>query len=276
MSETLFVVDVILMVIGGLGCAVAVVVWLARGRRDPLRGAPLRPNSLDAADVLLCVSAWALCFGMAESVLNGLLALAGPDDQRQQLIGSLSNDVAQIGGGAACLLVGSVAFRGGWRTFGLTRRSPLRDIPVAIICYVPIFPICMGLAYGSTWVIRLLRPAYELPKHPVLKSLEWLTGWPEWLLIAGAVIVAPVAEELFFRGLIQTGLKKLLRSRWLAIAGTGLIFGAIHWQPDAVLALAALGAAMGFLYEKTGSLVPAILVHALFNAKNILWTQLLT
>jgi len=274
MHELLFLADVLLMVVGAGICAVAGVLWLRKGRRDPLRAAPARPNSLTPADVLACLAVWALGFVLARWALAGRLELALPAEQAQQVIGSLANNIAELAGAAACLLVGAVSFRGGWRGFGLMRRPVGRDLTAAAVGYLAVLPICTGLVYVSRGLIHVFRPGYELPRHPVLESLDWLVGWPRWALIGGAILVAPLAEELFFRGLVQSGLGRLLRGRWPAVVCTGLLFGAIHTQPEAVVPLAVLGIALGYLYERTGSLIAPILMHALFNAKNIIWTLL--
>ncbi len=93
------------------------------------------------------------------------------------------------------------------------------------------------------------------------------------LVVAGlmVMIVAPVAEELFFRGFFY----KALRSRFTMVGAAvldGLLFGAIHYNfegADSLLLLPPL-ALLGFLfcvvYEKTGSLFPVIGMHAFNNS----------
>jgi membrane protease YdiL (CAAX protease family) len=91
------------------------------------------------------------------------------------------------------------------------------------------------------------------------------------VLVLMAVVVAPVVEELLFRGLVL----RSLRSRfavWPAIVIQGLIFGAIHLQLGAGLenltvigALAAVGMVFGFAADRAGRIGPAVVGHALFN-----------
>ncbi len=78
------------------------------------------------------------------------------------------------------------------------------------------------------------------------------------------VIVAPVVEELTFRGLGLTLLLTRL-ARWVAIVVVGIAFAAAHGLLEALPILAALGSALAFLRTKTASLYPAILLHASFN-----------
>jgi len=81
-------------------------------------------------------------------------------------------------------------------------------------------------------------------------------------------VIAPLAEELFFRGYFYGALRNW-RGPWPAALVTGLVFGAIHaGGTDAVflVPLAVLGAALCFVREQTGSLLPCIALHALNNA----------
>jgi membrane protease YdiL (CAAX protease family) len=90
-------------------------------------------------------------------------------------------------------------------------------------------------------------------------------------LVAVAIlvgIVAPVVEELFFRGFLFGALGRTMH--WvLAALVTGFVFGAIHagGTPAVFLVpLAVLGALLCVLYRRTGSLLPGMGVHAFNNA----------
>lgn len=81
------------------------------------------------------------------------------------------------------------------------------------------------------------------------------------------VIAAPISEEVCFRGMLFGG----LRERWPRIAAallSGLIFGALHAVTglSAVPPLIAFGFILALLYEKTGSIVPGIILHMLNNS----------
>lgn len=82
------------------------------------------------------------------------------------------------------------------------------------------------------------------------------------------VIVAPFAEETFFRGFVFGGLRTRLPAL-AAIAASGALFGSIHLTTGNVAAavqLAVLGGVLAWLYEHTGSIRPAIGVHMINNA----------
>jgi uncharacterized protein len=81
--------------------------------------------------------------------------------------------------------------------------------------------------------------------------------------------VAPVAEEFFFRGFFF----RALRSRFSLIAAAvidGLVFGAVHYTGSQTLAVLPVLAVLGFvfcmLYERTGSILPGIALHATNNS----------
>lgn len=91
-----------------------------------------------------------------------------------------------------------------------------------------------------------------------------------YLVLGGllVVVVAPIAEELFFRGFFYRALRTSLPI-WLAAVIDGLVFGAIHFTGSDSLTilpvLAVLGAVFCLIYEKTGSLYTVIGLHALNN-----------
>jgi CAAX protease family protein len=83
------------------------------------------------------------------------------------------------------------------------------------------------------------------------------------------VAIAPLAEEAFFRGFMFAG----LRRRWPFLPAallTGAIFGLFHFtgsdSAGVVPQLAALGLILAWLYQRTGSLWPCVLVHMVNNA----------
>lgn len=100
-------------------------------------------------------------------------------------------------------------------------------------------------------------------------------GDPNLLIAISAVlviaVVAPVTEELFFRGFVFAG----LRSRWPlwpSALGVGLIFGLVHAPTGltAVVPLAGLGVALCWLYDRTGSLWPCVFAHVINNGLALL------
>jgi membrane protease YdiL (CAAX protease family) len=84
------------------------------------------------------------------------------------------------------------------------------------------------------------------------------------LAVLVIVVVAPVTEELFFRAL---AFRALLGS-WgpaAGIAGSGLLFGLFHFDPNVIAPFTAIGALFAYSYQRTRSLWIPIAAHAIFN-----------
>lgn len=81
--------------------------------------------------------------------------------------------------------------------------------------------------------------------------------------LAGGVM-APIAEELFFRGFV---FRSYIRTRGplAAYLGSSLLFAALHFNLPALLPILALAATLCWAYQRTGSIVPGVVGHALNN-----------
>jgi membrane protease YdiL (CAAX protease family) len=82
-----------------------------------------------------------------------------------------------------------------------------------------------------------------------------------------AIGLAPVAEEILFRGILYP-LMRRISNPCAAIWVTSVIFGVFHMNAMTFLPLTLLGATLALLYEKTGNLMSPILAHSLFNLAN--------
>lgn len=188
-----------------------------------------------------------------------------------------SNNLAQLAGAAACVWVITRQRRRGIFEVFLCGRRLLALAPIIL----GLFVAAMGVCYGTLWLIltilRRVAPRYQAHGHDVVELIRG-GGLPLWgvaVLWIGAVVVAPLAEELFFRGVIQTWLMRATGRRLLAIGVTAAIFGAVHlsWTPPqfhAVLPLGLLAALLGLSYERTDALAAPIAVHALFNLSTMI------
>lgn len=90
--------------------------------------------------------------------------------------------------------------------------------------------------------------------------------WPELLAaFVGLVVLTPLFEETLLRGVLFRGLRQKLPFTVSALI-TSLLFGLAHMQWNVGVDTFALGLVLCFLVEKTDSIVPAILLHALKNS----------
>lgn len=89
------------------------------------------------------------------------------------------------------------------------------------------------------------------------------------LMIVAAVIVAPICEEIVFRGYFYAAGKKFA-GPWAAGICSALVFGATHGNFAALLPLIVFGGVLVFVYEKTGSIWASMAVHCCFNGTTVL------
>jgi membrane protease YdiL (CAAX protease family) len=83
-----------------------------------------------------------------------------------------------------------------------------------------------------------------------------------------AIIVAPVAEEVIFRGYLYP-IGKRYAGPFFAMVLTSLLFAALHGHAASLPALFTLAMCLGLAYEKTGTLLVPLIMHAVFNAISV-------
>jgi uncharacterized protein len=208
-------------------------------------------------------------------VLGAAIALDSSGRGYQELIGDLSfvsapTIISLIVANLIMLLLIWLYIRKDDRMaqIGLTRWSKL---PLLHTIIWAVALIGAGLAFNylyATYVIpdvkvqEVLRKLFEAMPDTIANMV---------MLFFAVAVLAPVLEELLFRGLLQNALKHKLPI-WGAIIVSGMIFGAVHMDYHAFPALAVMGMAFGLLYHLTGSLRLTILAHVLNNAAALAFT----
>ena len=87
---------------------------------------------------------------------------------------------------------------------------------------------------------------------------------PVWLFVVGA-IVAPIVEEIFFRGFLFQGFRQ--KYGWMpALFLSSAIFGAAHLDPVSLIPTFVLGCVLAYVYHRSNSVWPGILFHAAINS----------
>jgi membrane protease YdiL (CAAX protease family) len=123
-----------------------------------------------------------------------------------------------------------------------------------------------GIALGMIALTLLLEPVLHPGREQGVTPNTWQPDHAGAYITNAIVIaiVAPIVEELTFRGL---GYSLLARyGRWTAIILVGLTFGLAHGLVQAFPLLAAFGAGLAYLRSRVNSVYPCMLVHGVFNA----------
>ncbi len=118
----------------------------------------------------------------------------------------------------------------------------------------------MGLSYAFNLLYSLFLAIFSLRMQTDLVPLFSRISSPALFLVGGA-LVAPFVEELFFRGFLFAGLRQKYGWRKAALISSAL-FALGHLQPTAMLPIFILGCIFAYLYERSRSIWPGILMHA--------------
>lgn len=154
----------------------------------------------------------------------------------------------------------------GWtEAFGF-KTDPAWAVALGIAVAVIVLPIAwqlqsLGAGLLERWNIRVAG------QDVVLCLWGTQVFWKQLYLGVFALVVAPVAEEILFRGILYPFFKQHGHPQ-LALWGTAILFAGVHFNLGVLLPLLFLAVVLALLYEWTDNLLACIVVHSLFNAAN--------
>lgn len=127
--------------------------------------------------------------------------------------------------------------------------------------------ICFGLSYAMAYASKIffaiLKELLNIELHAVDFSAEdnWISKLTNLIAM---VILAPIFEELLFRGTILRN--SIQFGKWSMIIMSGIFFGLWHLNYEQTLYTMTFGIYLAFIYAKTESLIPTIAAHMVFNS----------
>ncbi len=133
-----------------------------------------------------------------------------------------------------------------------------------------------GLGYGAVaWVVASLLQVgigsglERVGIDPQPQAAEQAIALIEpWLIVVAIVIVAPIAEEIFFRGVVYNAWRRE-HGRTRALIGSSVLFALIHVSLVALVPIFLLGLGLAWLYERTSSLLACVVMHATVNGISV-------
>ncbi len=148
-------------------------------------------------------------------------------------------------------------FREALNLLGFRRVSP-RQFGFALLVLLGYYAIALLFA-----ALVLMPEQEDIARQLGLRDGSTVVAVTAVLMI---VVVAPIAEEVFFRGMLFAGLRTKF-SLWPAAILSGIAFGIPHVTsgPTAAIPLSIFGVALAWIYERTRSIWPCILVHVVNN-----------
>lgn len=147
-----------------------------------------------------------------------------------------------------------------WADLGLrpVERRWYRLAPIIAVVLLP------AVGVINTQIQRLAGESFQNPQIYAIAPAGF-----NWLALVGMIalagVVAPFAEELAFRGVLYPWLRQKLGVAGAAVL-SGLCFAALHGVVWLVPALLLVGVALALIYERSGSLWPAVITHGVFNS----------
>lgn len=164
--------------------------------------------------------------------------------------------ISLISGAAQLLYLVPVLIIFKIKKISFTERCYIKTVPLKKY----LFPVIA--AFGFSSFSSIIQESVPIPQSLLGNATEDL-GNSVAAYIAAIFIIAPIIEEIVFRGLIMTRLRKTFSAGW-AIFFSALLFGFIHLMTGSVVT--AIHAFLGGLifaltYEKIGSLIPAVIAH---------------
>lgn len=247
--------------------AIIALVFQFRADFQSNRSNPLEPWKLKWSEALL------LAWGLVVALLALAIALGHVVSRQEDSAAQIVTQVLGWQGGLLALLIVLTYVYPGQFNFKLSPQK-LRFLPAlwqaliqllaALALLIPV-NLCwraalnyiqakgLGNFVEEQEIVGLFAKAQAMPPAAIIA------------LIVTAIIIAPIAEELLFRGMFYRFLKDRISAR-AAMVVSAVCFGAIHGNMFSFIPLTFLGMLLVRAYERSGSLKVPILMHALFNA----------
>jgi len=145
--------------------------------------------------------------------------------------------------------------------FKINFSTPFYLYPIFLIAFIGLFFINEYITNLIPTDVPVLKQWYKMLEE----TYKMLDKYP-FIMVFVIAFMAPIFEELLFRGIILRGLLNNGTNPTLAIIFTAVLFGVVHLNPWQFIGATLLGSFMGWVFYKTKSLLNTILLHFFNNA----------
>ncbi|KXK30024.1 MAG: hypothetical protein UZ01_01808 [Candidatus Brocadia sinica] len=170
----------------------------------------------------------------------------------------------------ACVLyIVCIQYRQSITSLGLSAANLFVNIKQGIKRYLITLPLIMLAGF----IINLISGYFG--QNPEMQDVvRWVLEEKSLFVLVSliffGIVIAPVIEEIMFRGFLQPALKNFFGGRY-AIVLSASLFAGVHMDIFAFFQIFILGMLLGYLYEKTQTLVASIIVHVLHNSLTLVF-----
>ena len=144
---------------------------------------------------------------------------------------------------------------------GLQRWPRLSDLVRGIVGWLAYF----GLTLTALYVVDQLVPGYNGDQSQDIGFENMSARWEDICAFIALVVIAPIVEEIIFRGYLYSNLRRHITFGWAAII-TSALFGFVHQQWNVAIDVFILSVFACYLREKTGAIWGGVVIHMLKNA----------
>jgi membrane protease YdiL (CAAX protease family) len=254
------------------------VIWFndtSYGKKALEDSRPRRNNMPIIMPILVIFSVFFFLF-----TANQLTLLLSGSLQKSRQV--LSSEFANIGAGlvsiGVILYIVKISFVRGIKGFGFNFKTIPKDFVFAVLYLIAILPIMNLVLEAIVFFNEIFSTSdYKIPTHTELQTLADNSSiFIRAAIAISTICVVPFLEEMLFRGFFQTMIRSTLYfhkyAAWIAIFMTSVFFAVTHANPSHWPVLFILSIAIGYSYEKSGSLFRPVFIHMLFNASAIITT----
>ena len=269
--------DIVMTAVSFLGVAFFIKWLMAPAGPFDLSNTPIRRNRIPYFAPFVFILAWLALIAVATRAVETIEAIgaaAETEPWRQDFFTYAAIATIELAMIIFFIDFARARFARGLKGFGLDTGTIRKDLPAAAANLVTAIPFVLS---GVALVIFFGRMFYGRQfDFQQSEGLVVIMGNPHpqlrILMVIFIVAVAPVFEEMLFRGMLQSMIQGFIGKPWISVILASVLFVILHPQTH-WLALFALSVTMGYAYEKSGSLFRPIFIHVAFNAINLTATM---
>jgi membrane protease YdiL (CAAX protease family) len=272
-------------IVAGILCLAGLImfaIWLLKtswGRKALADSRPRRNNMpfyLPFVPLFIWVTVGSLAIAIAAKLTGNL------QQWQKSFLDNFIYCVAAIVVIAIVIFLVRISFARRLKGFGLNVKTIPKDFLAAVINLLATWPLVMVAIIVTIFLGKLIYGQdFTIEQHEELELITAYTQLPlRILIVILAIVIAPLLEEILFRGLFQTMVRSVLEIRnpkfhirnaaWPAILISSALFVMVHTDIAHWPALFVLALCLGYSYEKSGSLFRPIFIHSFFNAVTII------
>jgi len=131
--------------------------------------------------------------------------------------------------------------------------------------FIASLPLVAAMSLLSNWAFRRI----HTPEQPIIPMVSSGNAAVVALAFIVACVAAPIIEETFFRGTLYNAFRGKTGT-WPSVLATSALFAAVHPLPGNFLPIFTLACILAILRERTGSLLPGMVCHSVFNTSSLI------